>query len=210
MACNNSHYFILEHVHLNDKYPMIKKKHTEHKQNQNDKEATHTGQTTGSQETQVDSSDDETIQTILNLQNKVEELNDKYLRLFSEFDNYRKRTLKERIDLSRTASEEVIVSLLTILDDFDRAQKAFETTDNIDVLKEGLQLVYTKFRNILTQKGLKAMNASGEVFDTDFHEAITQIPAPSEDMKNKVIDEVEKGYLLNDKVIRYAKVVIGS
>lgn len=189
---------------------MIKKRHSEHKQNQNDTESTHAGQTTGYQEAPADNSVDEKTQTIADLQKKVEELNDKYLRLFSEFDNYRKRTLKERIDLSRTASEEVIVSLLTVLDDFERAQKAFETTDNIDVLKEGLQLIYTKFRNILTQKGLKEMNASGEVFDTDFHEAITQIPAPSEDMKNKVLDEVEKGYLLNDKVIRYAKVVIGS
>lgn len=154
---------------------------------------------------------DEPIDDAQLLQQKVEELNDKYLRLYSEFDNYRKRTIKEKLDLGRTASEEVILSLLTVLDDFERANKAFESKDiTIEAMKEGIQLIYSKFRNILIQKGLKEMNASGETFNTDFHEAITHIPAPEEEMKNKVLDEVEKGYLLNDKVIRYAKVVIGS
>jgi molecular chaperone GrpE len=185
---------------------MMKKKHTDQKPAHDEKE----DHLTGNLENQEENAIEETTITIAELQGKVEELNDKYLRLFSEFDNYRKRTIKERIELSRTASEEVIVSLLPVLDDFERAQKSFEITDNVNVLKEGLQLVYTKFRSLLTQKGLKEMNSSGEVFDTDFHEAITQIPAPSEEMKNKVLDEVEKGYLLNDKVIRYAKVVIGS
>jgi molecular chaperone GrpE len=178
---------------------MIKKKHADNKPAKDE---------TQQEENSVAA---ETIDNEQLLQLKVEELNDKYLRLYSEFDNYRKRTIKEKIDLSRTASEEVIASLLTVMDDFERANRAFESKDiTIDAMKEGIQLIYSKFRNILTQKGLKEMNATGETFDTDFHEAITHIPAPSEDLKNKVLDEVEKGYLLNDKVIRYAKVVIGS
>ena len=189
---------------------MIKKKQTDHNHSREQSESSPSVENAVNQEKPSESMIEENAQSISDLRDKVEELNDKYLRLFSEFDNYRKRTLKEKIELSRTASDEVIVSLLSVLDDIERAQKSFETTDKIDVLKEGIQHVYTKFRNILTQKGLKEMNALGEVFDTDFHEAITNIPAPSEDLKNKVLDEVEKGYLLNDKVIRYAKVVIGS
>lgn len=190
---------------------MIKKKHTE-----NEPATAKTLQdvdnlTAATAATDQDQQTAEFFENDELLQQKVAELNDKYLRLYSEFDNYRKRTLKEKIDLSRTASEEVIASLLTVLDDFERADKAFKSEDiTIDAMKEGIQLIYAKFRNILTQKGLKEMNAAGETFDTDFHDAITHIPAPSEDMKNKVLDEVEKGYLLNDKVIRYAKVVIGS
>jgi molecular chaperone GrpE len=189
---------------------MIKKKQTEQKHSKEEQAVAPPVDNAVNQESPAESIVEDNALTISELRNKIDELNDKYLRLFSEFDNYRKRTLKEKIDLSRTASEEVIVSLLTVLDDIERAQKSFETTDKIDVLKEGVQHVYTKFRNILTQKGLKEMNTLGEAFDTDFHEAITNIPAPSEDLKNKVLDEVEKGYLLNDKVIRYAKVVIGS
>ena len=189
---------------------MTKNKITEHKHKQDEPKAVPSNESDVNQDKPAESLVEENSETISNLRKKVEELNDKYLRLFSEFDNYRKRTLKEKIDLSRTASEEVIVSLLTVLDDFERAQKSFELTDNVEVLKEGIQHVYTKFRNILTHKGLKELNVLGEVFDTDFHEAITKIESPSEDKKNKVLEEVEKGYLLNDKVIRYAKVVIGS
>ncbi|MFC2102102.1 nucleotide exchange factor GrpE [Bacteroidota bacterium] len=142
---------------------------------------------------------------------KVAELNDRFLRLYSEFDNYRKRTIKERIDLSKTASAEVITDLLPVLDDFERAIRAFTETDSADsALKEGVILIFNKFLNIMTQKGLEQMKTIGEPFDTDFHEAITSIPAPSPDLKGKVVDEVEKGYLLNDKVIRYAKVVVGA
>ncbi|MFH1297725.1 MAG: nucleotide exchange factor GrpE [Bacteroidota bacterium] len=142
---------------------------------------------------------------------KIAELNDRFLRLYSEFDNYRKRTLKEKIELSRNASAEVITDLLPALDDFERAIKAFsETGDSNAALKEGIILIYNKFLNVLTQKGLEQMKTIGEPFDTDFHEAITNIPAPSPDLKGKVVDEIEKGYLLNGKVIRYAKVVVGS
>jgi molecular chaperone GrpE len=141
---------------------------------------------------------------------KIAELNDKLLRLYSEFDNYRKRTIKEKQELSKTAAEEVITDLLPVVDDFERAIKSFSTTDNLDAVKEGVQLIYSKFRNILTIKGLQEISTLGEPFDTDQQEAIAHIPAPSEELKNKVVDEVQKGYKLNEKVIRFAKVVVGS
>jgi len=142
-------------------------------------------------------------------QSKVNELNDKYLRLYSEFDNFRKRTLKEKIDLSRTASEDVIKELLPVLDDFDRAIASMASTENIEAIKEGEQLIHAKIKAIFASKGLQEIKSIGETFNTDFHEAITSIPAPSEDLKNKVVDEVQKGYTLHDKVIRFSKVIIG-
>jgi molecular chaperone GrpE len=146
------------------------------------------------------------------LQLKCNELNDKYLRLYSEFDNYRKRTLKEKIELGKTASEDIILSLLPVIDDIERALKStLKTEDDMEVVpKEGLQLIYQKFRSLLAQKGLEVIPSLGEPFNVDFHDALTNIPAPSEDMKGKVIDEVEKGYILNGKVIRYSKVVVGN
>ncbi len=144
------------------------------------------------------------------LQQKYDELDDKYIRLFSEFDNYRKRTLKERIELSKTASEDLIIALLPVLDDFERALQAFDKTDNTESIKEGTNLIYYKFKSVLESRGLEQMKSHGKEFNTDYHEAITSIPAPSKDKKGKVVDEVEKGYLLNGKVIRYAKVVVGS
>ena len=141
---------------------------------------------------------------------KVNELNDKYLRLYSEFDNFRKRTFKEKIETSRTASEEVIKELLPVLDDFDRAIASMASTDNIEAIKEGEQLIHAKMKAIFSSKGLKEIKSIGEDFNTDFHEAITSIPAPSEEMKNKVVDEIQKGYTLHDKVIRFSKVIIGS
>lgn len=145
-------------------------------------------------------------------QMKCNELNDKYLRLYSEFDNYRKRTLKERIELGKTASEDIILSLLPVIDDIERALKStLKTGDGMEVIpKEGLQLIYQKFKILLAQKGLEVIPSIGEPFDVDFHDALTNISAPSEDMKGKVIDEVEKGYILNGKVIRYSKVVVGN
>jgi molecular chaperone GrpE len=137
-------------------------------------------------------------------------LNDKYLRLFAEFDNYKRRTQKERVELLQTAGKDVIVSLLPILDDFDRANKAAENAVDVAAIKEGVQLVHNKLKNLLVQKGLKDIESINTPFNTDLHEAITKIPAPNEDMKGKVIDELEKGYTLNEKVIRFAKVVVGS
>lgn len=144
------------------------------------------------------------------LQAEVQQLNDKYLRLYAEFDNYKRRTQKERVELLQTAGKDVIVSLLPVLDDFDRALKAMETAAEVAPVKEGILLVSTKLKNTLAQKGLKDVESINKNFDTDFHEAITNIPAPTDALKGKVIDEVEKGYTLNDNVIRFAKVVVGA
>jgi molecular chaperone GrpE len=149
--------------------------------------------------------------TIQGLNEQVSELNDRYLRLYSEFDNYRKRTLKEKAELSKYASAEIITRLLPVLDDFERAIKAYdESSDAGKSLKEGVVLIFNKFLSILNQQGLEQMRTAGESFDTDFHEAITNIPAATAAQKGKIVDEVEKGYMLNGKVIRYAKVVVGS
>jgi molecular chaperone GrpE len=137
-------------------------------------------------------------------------LNDKYLRLFAEFDNYKRRTQKERVELLQTAGKDVVVSLLPVLDDFERAIKATENATEVNALRDGIMLVQTKLKSILAQKGLKEMESINTVFDTDIHEAITKIPSPSEDLKGKVVDELEKGYTLNEKVIRFAKVVVGA
>ncbi|WP_316738242.1 nucleotide exchange factor GrpE [Pedobacter aquatilis] len=144
------------------------------------------------------------------LQAEVQQLNDKYLRLYAEFDNYKRRTQKERVELLQTAGKDVIVSLLPVLDDFDRALKAMETASEVAPVKEGILLVSNKLKNTLSQKGLKDVESINTDFNTDFHEAITNIPAPTEALKGKVIDEVEKGYTLNDSVIRFAKVVVGA
>lgn len=143
-------------------------------------------------------------------QEKAAEINDKFLRLYSEFDNFRKRTAREKIEMSKTASEDVIFDLLPVLDDFERAIKSTEEAIDCEAVKEGMSLIYNKFIAILDKKGLKPIEAIGQEFDTDFHEAITYIPAPSDDLKGKVVDEVEKGYILGEKVIRYTKVVIGQ
>ncbi|MBE0639764.1 MAG: nucleotide exchange factor GrpE [Bacteroidales bacterium] len=147
---------------------------------------------------------------IKSLEEKLDELNDKYLRLFSEFDNYRKRTNKERLDLLKTASEDTIIGLLPVLDDFERAIAAMDKNGATGVDVDGIKLIYNKLLNILTKKGLESMSSAGQPFDTDFHEALTIIPAPDDQMKGKVIEEIEKGYLLNGKVIRFARVVVGQ
>jgi len=141
---------------------------------------------------------------------KLAELNDRYLRLYSEFDNYRKRTNKEKIDLIATASAGVLKELITTLDDFERAIANNETVEDLTTVKEGFHIIYNKFKTTLENKGLKAMSAKGESFDSELHEAIANIPAPSEDLVGKIVDDVEKGYYLHDKVIRYAKVVVGQ
>ncbi|RZJ80775.1 MAG: nucleotide exchange factor GrpE [Flavobacterium sp.] len=144
------------------------------------------------------------------LQYENSALNDKYLRLFAEFDNYKRRTQKERVELLQTAGKDVVVSLLPVLDDFERALKATENATEVNAIRDGIMLVQTKLKSILNQKGLKEVESINTVFDTDLHEAITKIPAPTEDLKGKVVDELEKGYTLNDKVIRFAKVVVGA
>lgn len=141
----------------------------------------------------------------------IKEEKDKYLRLYSEFDNFRKRTAKDRLEWMQTASKDLIVSLLPVVDDFERAIKAMEQTgDTNESAKEGILLIYNKMMGILQKSGLQSVNSIGEVFDVEKHEAITQFAAPTEEMKGRVIDEVEKGYVLHDKIIRFAKVVVGN
>lgn len=144
------------------------------------------------------------------LQAEVAELKDKLLRQAAEFENFRRRTAKERIELTQTAGKDVIQSLLVVLDDMDRADKQLENITDVAAIKEGISLVFGKMRNIMLQKGLTKMDAVNQEFNPDLHEAITEIPAPNEDMKGKVIDMVESGYYLNDKLIRFAKVVVGN
>lgn len=170
-------------------------------------ETTETNQTANETSTETDNTSAPEVETP---EKKLAELNDKYLRLYSEFDNYRKRTNKEKLDLISTASSSVLKDMLTILDDFERAITNNEKVEDIAAVKEGFNLIHNKFKNILEGKGLKQMNAKGEVFDSELHEAIANVPAPSEDLKGKIIDDVEKGYYLNEKVIRFAKVVVGN
>ena len=148
--------------------------------------------------------------TLTNWEAKYQDINDRYLRLYSEFDNYRKRTIKERADLIKTAGSDIFAAILPVLDDFERASKALETSGESNPAQEGMLLISQKLKGILINRGLEEMNSKGQEFDADLHEAITQIPAPDESLKGKVIDELEKGYSLNGKVIRFAKVVVGS
>ena len=144
------------------------------------------------------------------LASELSEMKDKYLRLYAEFDNYRKRTLREREELIKTAAESAIKSMLSTLDDFERAIKAAKSSSEDNSLLEGIQLIYDKMFKTLEQQGLKVMESDGEEFNPDLHEALTKVPVPSEDLKGKVIETIEKGYYLRDKIIRYAKVVVGQ
>lgn len=143
------------------------------------------------------------------LRAELEEMKDKYLRQAAEFDNFKRRNARERIEMIQTAGKEVITELLDVLDDSERAQKQLETTDDIQQVREGVQLVFSKLRNILAAKGLKAMETKGMEFNPDLHEAITEIEA-GDKMKGRIVDEIQKGYYLNDKIIRFAKVVVGK
>ncbi len=144
------------------------------------------------------------------LKQESEELKDKYLRLSAEFDNYRKRTLNEKMELIKNASEKILKELLPVIDDFERALKANENISDIKTIKEGEKLIYGKLVELIKKQGVEEIEALGQEMNTDFHEALTKIPAPNEQLKNKIVDVVEKGYKLNDKVLRFAKVVIGE
>jgi len=141
---------------------------------------------------------------------ELDEQKDKYMRLFAEFDNYKRRNAKERIELIQTAGKEVITAMLDVLDDCDRAEKQLQNSDDTEQIKQGVQLVFGKLRNTLQAKGLRAMESINTEFDVEKHEAITEIPAPAAALAGKVLDEVQKGYYLNDKIIRFAKVVVGK
>ena len=172
-------------------------------------------------EEQEDQNKKETKKDKAHKKNKVEEqleqaeselleLKDKHIRLQAEFDNYRKRTLKERMELLKTASESLLISILPVIDDFDRAVQTLDKVEEEGHLKDGVMLIYNKFQDFLKQNGVKEIEAKEKPFDTDLHEAITKIPAPTKELKGKIVDVVQKGYYLNDKVIRFSKVVIGE
>lgn len=144
------------------------------------------------------------------LRHQVEEQQDKYLRLSAEFDNYRKRTMKEKAELIKNGGEKAISAILPILDDLERAMKAGDAHEEVQAMREGIELIYQKFLKILSQQGVQVIETAGQPFDTDFHEAIALVPAPSEDQKGKILDCVQTGYKLNDKVIRHAKVVVAQ
>ncbi|GAB3197927.1 molecular chaperone GrpE [Pontibacter aydingkolensis] len=164
-------------------------------------------------EQEEEQTQDETAETTQEDNTAIElaEMKDKFVRLMAEFENFRRRTAKERQELLKTASQDVMVELLPVLDDMERARQSMESTKDVDAMLQGLELVFHKLKHVTQQKGLKPMMLqAGDDFDPDMHEAVTQIPAPSEELKGKIVDVIEKGYTLNDKVIRFAKVIIGA
>jgi len=191
------------------------KEHTD--EQAKDQDLDHNSEVEATEET----TDNETIETksealseedeLAKAKAEIAELKDKHLRLYSEFENFRRRTNKEKIEFLKTANKDLIISLLPVVDDYLRADKAFDKENTTtEQVKEGYELIFKKLQASLGKHGLKEIdNSIGQAFDTEFHEAVTQFPAPSEDMKGKVVDELEKGYILGDKVIRFAKVVVG-
>lgn len=171
-------------------------------QQNNTEQTTENQQSTKEQEAKT--ADDE----IAALKQQIAQLNDKYLRLSAEYDNFRKRTIKEKAEIKTYATTDVITGLLPVIDDFERAIAHINEAADVDALRQGVELIFKKFNEFLTKSGVTPIPATGEVFDTDLHEAITKMPAPEPDMKGKVLDCVEKGYRLGDKVIRFAKVVV--
>ena len=189
---------------------MLKKKNKGNSETaENNSEVTNeTGQVDGQEQAAENIENGPSIEE--NHKEELSQANDKYLRLYAEFDNFRRRTIKEREDARKTEGKDVIVALLPVLDDFERALRSMDTATDVASVKEGVTLIQSKLKNILSQKGLKEMQSIGNAFDPDLHEAITSIPAPTDDMKDKVVDEMEKGYELNEKVIRFAKVIVGA
>jgi len=144
------------------------------------------------------------------LEHKLKEQQDKYLRLSADFDNYRKRTLKEKIEMTKYAGTEILTRILPVIDDFERAIASMKESQNCDAVRQGLELIYNKFKDYLNQQGVEEIDALHQEFNTDLHEAVTKIPAPKKDLKGKIVDVIEKGYKLNDRIIRYSKVVVGE
>lgn len=153
---------------------------------------------------------DKTAEKLIELEDALNKKDDQHLRLQAEFDNYRKRTLKEKMELTKSAGESILVNVLPVMDDFERALLSMQDTNEASSIKEGIDLIYKRFNEFLKQNGITEIESKEQDFDTDLHEAITKIPAPTEELKGKIVDVIQKGYRLNDKVIRYAKVVIGE
>ena len=179
------------------------KKNPEQKKETTKKASTKTTKTTRTRK-------NKTQEELKKLKQETEELKDKYLRLSAEFDNYRKRTLNEKMELIKNASEKILLELLPVIDDFERALKANEAISDVETIKKGEKLIYGKLIELIKKQGVEEIEAVGQEMNTDFHEALTKIPAPNEQLKGKIVDVVEKGYKLNDKVLRFAKVVIGE
>ncbi|MCL2074164.1 MAG: nucleotide exchange factor GrpE [Marinilabiliaceae bacterium] len=150
------------------------------------------------------------VDNLTKVENELKALNDKHLRLIAEYDNYRKRTLKEKLDMSKTAGEKIFTDILPLIDDFERALQHIEKSIDLKAVKDGIELIYNKFINFLLQHGVKEVETTTKEFDAEIYEAVAKVPAPSAEMKNKIMDCVEKGYMLDDKVIRYPKVVVGE
>jgi molecular chaperone GrpE len=148
----------------------------------------------------------------IDFEQKYIDLNDRYLRLSAEYDNFRKRSLKEKMELIKSAGEDILINIIPVVDNFERALKSINnnTSEDVKGFREGVELIYNNFKEFLSQRGVKEIDAIGKAFDTDHHEAITKIPAPQEDMKGKVLDVIEKGYMMHEKVIRFSKVVVGE
>lgn len=144
------------------------------------------------------------------LQAKYDELNNNHLRLMAEFDNYRKRTMREKADLIKNASERIITDFLPIIDNFERAMKSMETAEDVEAVRQGVELIYSQVMNMMKNNGVTVIETEGKAFDTEYHEAITTIPSPTPEMKDKIIDCTTRGYMMHDKVIRHAKVVVGA
>lgn len=207
----------VENEEKNESDPDIKK--SEPEQVEDDLESTEAvPEMTDSSDANADFGSDETTDVVseesddeLNtLQKELSELHDKYLRLAAEFDNYRKRTLREKSELIQTAGESLLKDILPVVDDFERGLEQASKADDMDAVRTGMDLIYSKLKDFLTNHGVKEIEAIHEPFDTDWHEAITNIPAPSDDLKGKIVDVIQKGYTLHDKVIRYPKVVVGE
>lgn len=178
-------------------------------ENKSTENADNQGDTSG--EPAIELSPEEQLeQDNIELKQQVGELKDKYLRVFSDFENFRKRNMRERLELMKNAAQDTMSVILPVLDDFDRAKKSADMEGSEEQFSEGVELVYQKIYKVLEAKGLKVMESTGEAFDAELHAAITEIPAPTEEMKGKIIDTVENGYFLNDKIIRHAKVVVGK
>jgi len=205
---------------VGQKYVIMKKEHSENSEqekqavnhSENTDASVENSDTIESQdETETEHTEEADSQTIEeSWEEKFYEMQDRFVRLHAEFDNFRKRTNKERVDTIATANAGILKDLIPVLDDFERAIASNETATEIQSVKEGFGLIYNKYKGILESKGLKPMHSKGEVFDSELHEAIANIPAESEEMKGKIIDDVEKGYTLHEKVVRFAKVVVGQ
>ncbi len=169
-----------------------------------------TSENDGSETEESGAEQEDCVDQVALLEKQVADLSDKHLRLIAEYDNYRKRTLKEKMELTKMAGQKIFVNILPVIDDFERAIQHLGSASDLDSVKSGIDLIYSKFVSYLSQQGVKAIDTKDQDFDADLHEAITKIPAPSEEMKGKVIDCLEKGYVLDDKVIRFPKVVVGE